>query len=229
MSRIESLRIAGPAGPLEAILKHGPAPEVPFAAVVCHPHPLEGGTMHNKVVFHISRALWELGATVLRFNFRGVGTSAGTFDEGRGERDDARAALDHLARAVPGRPLCLAGFSFGSWVGAPVGCADERVTQIVAVGTPTRLFGSEELLDCVKRKLFVQGDGDAFGPVAELQALVARLPGPTALEVVAGADHFFTGRLDALRAAITGYFAAAGSPAGITQTRRARGPSNSHK
>lgn len=185
--------------------------------------------MHNKVVFNIAKALTELGAPVLRFNFRGVGASAGRFDEGIGERDDVRAALDHLAGRYPGLPLCVAGFSFGSWVGCPVGCADPRVAQIVAVGTPTRLFDSRALLGCRKRKLFVQGAADAFGPVTELEAFLSGVPDPKKLIVVDAADHFFTGRQEELRAAITRYFASDGPPIELTQTSRERGPSNSQR
>ncbi len=229
MSRIQSFRIPGPAGPLEAILNRPPGAEIPFAALVCHPHPLFGGTMHNKVVFSIAKALGVLGSPVLRFNFRGVGASAGAYAEGVGERDDVRAALDHLARLFPDLPLCLAGFSFGIWVGSTVGCTDERVTQIVAVGTPTRLFDTRALLESRKRKLFVQGGGDEHGLAAELQAFVARLPEPKRLVVVPGADHFFTGRQEELRRAIADYFAADGPPTALTHTLRERGPSNSHR
>jgi uncharacterized protein len=229
MSRIQSLRIPGPTGPLEAILNRSPDAEAPFAALVCHPHPLFGGTMHNKVVFSIAKALGALGAPVLRFNFRGVGASAGTYAEGLGERDDVRAVLDHLAGLFPALPLCLSGFSFGTWVGSAVGCVDERVTQIVAVGTPTRLFDGGALLECRKRKLFVQGADDEHGPVAELRAFVARLPEPKRLLVVPGADHFFTSRQEELRRAIADYFAAEGLPTALTHTLRERGPSNSHR
>ena len=185
--------------------------------------------MHNKVVFHVAKALGEVGAAVLRFNFRGVGSSAGAFDEGVGEREDVRAALDYLADRHAALPLCLAGFSFGNWVGTAVGCQDRRITQIVAVGTLTRMFDNRALLGCHKRKLFVQGDADEFGPVPEVEALVARLPPPKALAVVAAADHFFTSRADELRAAIRDYFAAEGPPPAATQTERLRGPSNSHR
>jgi alpha/beta superfamily hydrolase len=229
MSRIQSFRIAGHAGPLEAILNRPAGGEAAFAALVCHPHPLFGGTMHNKVVFSIAKALGTLGAPVLRFNFRGVGASAGSHDEGAGERDDVRAALDHLAGLFPGLPLCLAGFSFGIWVGAAVGCVDARVTQIVAVGTPTRLFDADALLDCRKRKLFVQGSDDEHGPAAELEAFVARLPEAKRLVIVPGADHFFSGRQEELRRAIADYFAEEGPPTALTQTLRERGPSNSHR
>jgi hypothetical protein len=230
MSRIESLRIKGPAGPLEGILKLPPGGGPSFAALVCHPHPLFGGTMHNKVVFSIAKALEGLEAVVLRFNFRGVGGSAGTHDEGVGEREDVRAALDHLAGRFAGLPLCLAGFSFGNWIGSAVGCADPRVTQIVAVGTPTRLFDNRALLTCSKRKLFVQGGADEHGPRPELEAFVARLPPPTRLVVIEGADHFFTGRQEELRRVIADYFAAEGPPPPVlTHTLRERGPSNSHR
>ena len=229
MSRIQSFRIPGPAGPLEAILNRPPGTEVSFAALVCHPHPLVGGTMHNKVVFSIAKALSALGAPVLRFNFRGAGASAGAHDEGLGERDDVRAALDHLAGLFPDLPLCLSGFSFGAWVGSAVACVDERVAQIVAVGTPTRLFDSDALLECRKRKLFVQGGEDEHGPVSELQTFVARLPEPKRLVIVPGADHFFTGRQEELRRAIVDYFAAEGPPTALTHTLRERGPSNSHR
>jgi alpha/beta superfamily hydrolase len=229
VSRIESLRIPGPSGPLEAILKLPAGGGQAFAALVCHPHPLEGGTMHNKVVFNVAKALGELGAPVLRFNFRGVGASAGTYDHGVGEREDVWAALDWLARRCPGLPLCLGGFSFGAWVSSALGCEDERVTQVLAIGAPIRMLSNEGLLACRKRKLFVQGEADEFGPPAELQAFFERLPEPKALATVAGADHFFTGRQDELRRAIERYFAAEGPPPPLTQTVRERGPSNSQR
>lgn len=186
--------------------------------------------MHNKVVFHLARALEERGAAVMRFNFRGVGASAGSFDDGVGERDDVRAALAALASRYPGLAICLAGFSFGSWVGSAAGCRDARVTQIVAAGTPTRLFTGDALLECPKRKLFVQGGADEFGPVAEIASLVERVPPPKTLAIVEAADHYFTGRLDELRAAVRDYFDVEGDPPSVpTWIVRDRGPSNSHK
>ncbi|HEY7462367.1 MAG TPA: alpha/beta family hydrolase [Gemmatimonadota bacterium] len=229
MSTIESFRVRGPAGALEALLKRPAGGDPAFAALVCHPHPLHGGTMHNKVVFSIAKALGELGAPVLRFNFRGVGASAGVYAKGVGEREDARAALDHLAGLFPGLPLCLGGFSFGAWVGSAVGCEDDRVTQLVAAGTPTRMFESPALFACRKRKLFVQGEHDEHGPPDELRAFVARVPDPKRLAIVAGADHFFTGRQAELRAAIVDYFAAEGLPPALTHSLRDRGPSNSQR
>ncbi|MFN2432995.1 MAG: alpha/beta hydrolase [Gemmatimonadota bacterium] len=229
MSLIQTLRLPGPAGPLEAILKRPAGGSPPFAAVVCHPHPLHGGTMHSKVVFNVAKALEERGAAVLRFNFRGVGRSGGAHAEGVGEREDVRAALTFLAGLHPGLPLCLGGFSFGAWVGSAVGCADPRVTQLVAVGTPTRLFDSDALLHCPKRKLFVQGGADEHGPAPELASVVESLAPPKELRVVEGADHFFSGRTDELRAVLADYFAREGDPPAPTQIVRGRGPSNSQR
>ena len=172
------------------------------AAVVCHPHPQFGGTMHNKVVFRLAAALVEHGIPALRFNFRGVGRSTGAYDEGRGEADDVRAALAALAARYPGVPLLLAGFSFGAWVGLPVGCADARVTHLIAAGAPVSLLQADELADCVKPKLIVQGEHDQYGPRPALEAWFARLPEPKRLTIVPGADHFFTQQQSELAAAL---------------------------
>jgi hypothetical protein len=185
--------------------------------------------MHNKVVFSIARVLADLGGAVLRFNFRGVGRSAGAWSGGTAEREDVRAALDWLASRHPGLPLCAGGFSFGAWAPPPHACADRRVTQLVAVGTPTRLFRPESLGNCRIRKLFVQGGEDEHGPPGELAAWVAGLPEPKALHVVPGADHFFTGRQDDLRAVLAGYFEAEGPPPAASLTVLERGPSNSQR
>jgi hypothetical protein len=163
-----------------------------MAAVVCHPHPLGGGTMHNKVVFRVAQALGDLGMPVLRFNFRGVGKSTGSFDDGRGESDDTRTALDELARRFPALPLCLAGFSFGSWVGLPVGCSDQRVHQVIGVGIPVATHMTDTLAECDKHKLIIQGDQDQYGPRASLTDWFERVPEPKQLVVIPGADHFFT-------------------------------------
>src|SRR5215470_9205776 len=131
--------LEGPAGRLEAILWTPASPSqerLRLAAVVCHPHPLFGGTMHNKVVYQAAKSLDALGLPVLRFNFRGAGMSAGKHDQGRGEQGDVRVALDFLAAEFAGVPILLAGFSFGSWVGLRVGCGDERVVELIALGTP---------------------------------------------------------------------------------------------
>jgi uncharacterized protein len=198
-----SFFLEGPAGLLEAILwtpSAGAPP--PFAALVCHPHPLFGGTMHNKVIYQAAKSLSSLGLPVLRFNFRGAGTSAGTHDRGRGEQGDVRAGLDFLAAEFPSVPLLLAGFSFGSWVGLRVGCQDPRVTQLIGLGAPVNDSDFSYLSECAKPKLFVQGGNDQFGALDKLDALVASLPGDNRVVEVPGVDHFFAGKLDELDRAI---------------------------
>jgi len=197
-----SFFLAGPAGRLEAMLWTSSAADPDFAAVVCHPHPLFGGTMHNKVVYQTAKALHERGAPVLRFNFRGTGQSEGEHDNGRGERDDVRAALDYLAAEFPGRALLLAGFSFGSSVGLRVGCVDGRVDKLIGLGLPVNNVDMSFLQTCAKPKLLIQGGNDQFGARARIEALFAMLPEPKRLAIVDGADHFFTGRLDQIGAAI---------------------------
>jgi uncharacterized protein len=196
--------IEGPTGRLEAILwKPSTAATPPLAALVCHPHPLFGGTMHNKVIYQTAKSLDALGLPVLRFNFRGAGMSAGTHDRGRGEQGDVRAALDFLAGEFSGVPLLLAGFSFGCWVGLQVGCADERVTELVGLGTPVNNMDFSFLESCAKRKLFVHGSNDEHGAVEKVETLVRSLPGENRLVVVDDADHFFAGKLDQVDRAIT--------------------------
>jgi alpha/beta superfamily hydrolase len=207
-----SLLLRGPAGNLEAILWSTPRREdasPPFAAVVCHPHPLFGGTMHNKVVYQAAKTLHRFGLPVLRFNFRGAGLSEGTHDNGRGEYDDAMAALDFLAAEFPGVPLLLAGFSFGSWVGLRAGCADSRVTNLIGMGLPVADLsrrGFTYLESCTKPKLLVSGEFDTHGPPFELRALVEKFSNQvkeqTSVVIVSGADHFFTGHIGELDRAI---------------------------
>ena len=192
-------------GQLEAILKEprdGPAPGV---ALVLHPHPLGGGTMHNKVVFRAASALNEAGLTTLRINFRGVGQSSGEHDEGRGELDDVRAGLDYLATNYPGIPITLCGFSFGARVGLEVGISDSRVVNLISIGTPLGKYDFGFLLACRKPILFVHGSLDEFGDAAHLRRLVSQLEERTDVEVkiIEGADHFFVGHLDQLKQAIT--------------------------
>ncbi len=194
--------LAGPAGKLEALLWTVPARDPALAALVCHPHPLYGGTLHNKVVFHAARTLHRLGVPVLRFNFRGAGLSEGTHDKGRGEADDVRAALDWLAKEFPGRPLLLAGFSFGAWVGLRVGCEDARVTQVVGVGIPVNGSDLGYLRACAKPKLFLHGRNDEHGDAGKVQSLFDDLPEPKRLAFIEAADHFFTGKLEQMAAAL---------------------------
>ena len=209
-STIKSLFVDGPAGRLEALLNAG-AENATHAAVVCHPHPLFGGTLHNKVVFHTMKALNSFGFPVLRFNFRGTGLSHGEHDDGNGEVEDVRTALDWL-EAEFHLPLIFAGFSFGAAVGLKAASSDARVEALIAVGTPVvpvaaeaeapRVYTFDFLRDCVKPKLFVSGARDQFGPRVKLEALVASVAEPKKLVVIEGADHFFEGRLRELREAI---------------------------
>jgi hypothetical protein len=202
-----NLFLEGPAGRLEAILWRPSTEARPaIAAVVCHPHPLFGGTMHNKVVYQTAKALDALGVPVLRFNFRGAGLSAGVHDRGAGEQGDVRAALDFLASEFPGVPLLLAGFSFGAWVGLRVGCEDPRVSHLIGLGIPVNSTDFSFLHECNKPKLFVHGSNDEFGAIEKVKALIPTLPGDNRLVVVEGVDHFFAGKLDQLARAINAWF-----------------------
>ena len=204
-----NLHIPAPHRRLEAILKEPPGRGLRGAALVLHPHPLHGGTMHNKVVFRTARGLEDAGAVTLRFNFRGVGHSTGEHTGARGgEQEDARVALDHLVAEYPDVPVLLAGFSFGARVGLEVGTRDARVGYLVGVGTPVsiaeRAYDFSFVRECRKPLLFVHGDRDEFGTVADLRALAAEAP-PEAharAEVVPGAGHFFDEQLEDLRRAV---------------------------
>src|ERR1700726_1462479 len=185
--------LPGPAGRLEAVLwavtQRGDGAQPPLAAVVCHPHPLFGGTMHNKVVYQAAKTLDSLGLPVLRFNFRGPGLSGGAHHRGRAEQGDVKAAVDFLAEEFPGVPLLVAGFSFGCWVGLRVGCADQRVNELIGMGTPVNSSDFSYLRNCDKPKLFVHGANDEHGDIKKVEALVESLPGENRLVVVAGGDH----------------------------------------
>jgi alpha/beta superfamily hydrolase len=195
--------LEGPAGRLEAMLWTTAAASAGnLVALVCHPHPLFGGTMHNKVVYQAAKALHRKGMPVLRFNFRGVGLSEGEHNRGRGEQDDVRTAFDYLAKEFPARPILLAGFSFGSWVGLRVGCEDPRVTSLIGLGIPVNKSDLSYLASCAKPKLFIQGENDEFGARANVEEFVATLPEPKRLVIVPGVDHFFTGKLPEVGAAI---------------------------
>lgn len=203
-SEIRSFFLNGPAGRLEALLNAG-AERATCAALVCHPHPLFGGTLHNKVVFRAMKALNGFGFPVLRFNFRGTGLSAGSHDQGRGEVEDVRAALDWLDREFH-LPIVFAGFSFGVWVGLRAACPDARVAALISLGTPVdvegRAYDYSFLRDCAKPKLFVSGARDEFGPPGEVERIVSSAAEPRRLVRIPGADHFFEGRLPAVESAI---------------------------
>ncbi len=192
---IDHLR--GPAGRLEALLNTG-TEDPPFAALVAHPHPLGGGTMHNKVVYHTAKALSSFGLPVLRFNFRGTGLSEGAHDDGRGEVEDVRAALDGLTALYPGKPILFAGFSFGSNVGLRACCGDPRIAGLIGIGLPVRAAGRDYHYEFLQGcgsvpKLFVSGDTDEFSPQGTLEAFLVTAPEPKELIWIAGADHFFAG------------------------------------
>jgi hypothetical protein len=204
-SQIRSFFIDGPAGRLEALLNAG-AENATHGALVCHPHPVYGGTLHNKVVFHAMKALNSFGFPVLRFNFRGAGLSQGEHDQGAGEVEDVRAALDWLDHEFR-LPIIFAGFSFGAAVGLQAACPDERVKAAIALGLPVaaiddRTYEFSFLENCSKPKLFVSGARDQFGPRVRLEQLVSSLPEPKKLVLIEGADHFFEGRLREMRKAI---------------------------
>jgi alpha/beta superfamily hydrolase len=202
--RIESLFLDGPAGRLEALLEEPEDAAPREAALVCHPHPQHGGTMHNKVVYRVARGLRRAGAVVLRFNYRGVGRSEGVYDEGEGELEDARAALGHLRRRYSELPFTLAGFSFGSRIVLRLGCASPGARRVIAVGFPTIYKDSSYLETCTVPRIFVQSTQDQFGPLQEIEPLVAALPEPRRLIAIQAEDHFFAGALERLEEEIAG-------------------------
>jgi uncharacterized protein len=199
-STIKSFFLEGPAGRLEALLNVGSATAT-HTGVVCHPHPLGGGTMHNKVVFHAMKALHSFGFPVLRFNFRGTGLSAGRHDEGRGEIADVQAALAWLKHEFS-LPMIFAGFSFGAATGLRAACPDPDVSALISLGTPVeadvRAYSFSFLRECDKPKLFVSGEHDQYGSQDALERLVAEAADPKELVFVPG-DHFFQGHVAEMR------------------------------
>ncbi|MBX7170386.1 MAG: alpha/beta fold hydrolase [Pyrinomonadaceae bacterium] len=195
-----NLFIPAPHGRLEAILKE---PDEKFCgvALVAHPHPLGGGTMHNKVVFRASAGLLDAGLVALRFNFRGVGLSTGMHDEGRGEQDDIRTALDFLSEHYPNEPITFAGFSFGTRFGSEVALHDERIVRLISIGTPVDKYEFEFLQECEKPILFVHGDNDEFGKVENLRKLFNSLTKTEDKEMIVfeNCGHFFDKHLNELR------------------------------
>jgi uncharacterized protein len=201
---IKALFLQGPAGQLEALLNQG-QPDATHASLVCHPHPLYGGTMHNKVVFHAMKALNSFGFPVLRFNFRGAGLSQGQHDHGRGEVEDVRTALNWLDSEFH-LPILFCGFSFGAATGLRAACADDRVKGLISLGTPVavegRAYTYHFLQSCTRPKLFVSGANDQYSPQANLRSVYEMVPGPKELVFVEDAGHFFEGQLPRMQAAI---------------------------
>jgi alpha/beta superfamily hydrolase len=216
---LRSVDVAGPAGRLEALLNEG-APQAAFAALVCHPHPLGGGTMHNKVVYHAMKALndpaWGLGWPVLRFNFRGTGLSDGTH-HGEAETGDVLAALDWLENEY-NLPTAVVGFSFGAAMALAACCGRPLVPALAALGLPTHAEGRDYrypcLSSCTIPKLFLSGDRDQYAPAAQLDQVAAAAAEPKRLVLIPGADHFFTGRLEPMQQALAGWLLAGSLKAG---------------
>jgi hypothetical protein len=208
--KIESLFLAGPAGKLEALLEEPEDAAPRAAALVCHPHPQHGGTMHNKVVYRLARGLRRTGHVVLRFNYRGVNLSEGVYAHGEGELDDARAALAYLNGRYPDLPYTLAGFSFGSRIALRLGCgASDRegvsvsnnqhaAGRIIAAGFPTAYRDRASLEGCRRPRIFIQSTNDEFGAVEDLRATMDGLREPKQLILIDARDHFFTGALERL-------------------------------
>lgn len=200
--RIERLFVAGSAGKIEALLEE-PDDAFPVeTAVVCHPHPQHGGTMHNKVVYRIARALRKSGCVVLRFNYRGVNLSEGSYDGGFGETEDARAALNELRHRYPELPVLTAGFSFGSRIALRLASQEPAIRRVLAAGFPTKVAERTFVHQVAVSKFFVQSTHDEFGPIAEFTEFFESLPEPKQLEWIEAEDHFFKGALDAFEAAI---------------------------
>jgi alpha/beta superfamily hydrolase len=214
-NRLQTLSIPGPAGNLEALLVEG-QPEARYVALVCHPHPKGGGTMHNKVVYRAAKTMQSLGLATLRFNFRGTGLSEGAHDAGRGEQEDVRAALDWLHTRYE-LPVLVVGFSFGAYVSLRACCgdagvpiSDARVPGCAALGLPVAAEGRDYsygfLAGCTLPKLFLSGGADQYGPQATLVRIVASAAQPATLVIVPEADHFFAGKLDQMQHALREWF-----------------------
>jgi len=200
--RIETFFLAGPAGRLEALLEE-PEDMAPVeAALVCHPHPLHGGTLHNKVVYRLARGLRRSGCVVLRFNYRGVNLSEGKYDHGIGELDDARTALAELRSRYPELPVAAGGFSFGSRIALQLTRTDPAIKRVIAVGFPTKYPNREYVYEVSAPKHFVQSTNDEFGPRPEFTAFYESLPQPKRLDWVEAADHFFKDNLDGYEAVV---------------------------
>lgn len=203
-NRLQTLTIPGPAGSLEALLVEGQS-DAGYAALVCHPHPRGGGTMHNKVVYRAAKTMQSFGLPTLRFNFRGAGLSEGEHDEGRGEREDVRAALDWLEQRYE-LPILVIGFSFGAYVGLRACCGDGRVPGFVALGLPVeaegRGYSYSFLASCTLPKLFLSGGADQYGAQSTLMRIVASAAEPANLVIVPEADHFFAGKLEEMQHAL---------------------------
>jgi alpha/beta superfamily hydrolase len=200
--RIESVLLDGPAGHLEALLEEPEDRTPDEICVLCHPHPLFGGTMHNKVVYRMARALRRRGSAVLRFNFRGVGRSQGKHGEGIAEIDDARAALEWLRARYPSIPYALAGFSFGARVILKLGCTLGDAARLIAVGFPMHPTDVPFLKSCAVPKFLITSTHDQYAPRERMEELYAGIAEPKQVIWIESRDHFFDGALDQLEETI---------------------------
>jgi len=191
---------------LEAVLREPHNLPLRGAVALCHPHPAYGGTMDNRVVFRAGKAAVAAGFAALRFNFRGVGNSTGSFNQGIGEKDDVACVIDWLGRKYPGTLLALIGFSFGAWVGLQVGCADPRIRAVVGLGLPLNFYDFDFLIENLKPALFIAGTQDEFCPHDRMQRLARRLPPTSRVHLIEGADHFFVRELDQVQSLVTNFF-----------------------
>ena len=190
---------------LEANLRE-PAGGLRGAAVVCHPHPVYGGTMDNRVVYRAAKAAAQHGYAALRFNFRGAGKSTGQFDQGIGERDDASAALRGVEARYPGFDLAMVGYSFGAWVGLDVGIAAEGVKALVGVGLPLNMYDLGYLASSDKPALYIVGSNDEFCSRENLDRFASRLSATASVHRIEGSDHFFNGYIDVVEKLIADFF-----------------------
>jgi len=185
--------IAGPAGPLEALLDE-PAGEARAVAVFGHPHPLHGGTMHTKALYQAAKAMPRIGVAALRFNFRGVGSSAGTFDAGPGEKEDFKAAITFVNERFGDLPIWAAGMSFGSWIAMTAGAEDPRVSLQLAIAPPVDRYDFDALKTCTLPKFIIHGESDELISIKEIRKFYAQLPEPKELVTIEDANHLFEGK-----------------------------------
>ena len=205
MAQMPVYDLRGPAGRLEALLDEPglPAGTPPRAAVVfAHPHPQQGGTMHTKAVYRASKALAGIGCAVLRFNFRGVGTSEGEWDESRGEREDFRAALDYMAARYADTELWTAGFSFGAWIALTEGAIDNRVSVLIGVAPAISMYDFSALKASTKPKFIIHGERDELFPLKAMYEFYGQLHEPKELAVIDAADHLFDGKVSEVADAV---------------------------
>lgn len=200
--KIESLKIPGPVGALEALLEEPEAGEPTAAVLVCHPHPQHGGTMHTRVVHRTARGLRKAGAVVLRFNYRGVNLSEGEYDHGHGEIEDGRACLEFLRSRYPNLPFAIAGFSFGSRIALKLALDYPQATKVIPIGYPTKYPNRDYISDIAIPKVFIHSTNDEHGPRPDFEAFFDTLPEPKEVKWVESKDHFFVDNLEAFEEAV---------------------------